>query len=151
MKQKLYRWLAVLSGVFASGLTVAAIEMLGHSLFMNGAPMPSTNDPETVKAYAESLGFGALASLLVAWCAGAYIGTMVAIRAARALGSISTVDRLVGGVERMMSLVIGGFVLASAAMNFLQFPHPLWLMISAVVLIPVAAWLAIGRNSVETA
>jgi hypothetical protein len=151
MKQILRRWLAVLSGVFASGLTVAAIEMLGHSLFMNGAPMPSTADPEAVRTYAESLSFGALASLLVAWCAGAYIGTMVAIMVARSLGSNSTADRLVGGVEKMMSLVIGGFVLASTAMNFFQFPHPMWLMISAFVLIPIASWIAIPRLVKETA
>ncbi len=112
---------------------VAAIEMLGHSLFMNGAPMPSATDPSAVKAYSESLGFGALASLLVAWCAGAYIGSIVAIRIA-------------GSAERAMTLVIGGFLLASTVMNFLNFPHPMWLMVSAVVLIPVCAWLAIPRS-----
>ncbi|MFM8770644.1 MAG: hypothetical protein ACKOE4_01275 [Candidatus Kapaibacterium sp.] len=126
--------LAVLSGVIASGLVVAAIEMLGHSLFMNGAPMPSTTDPSAVNAYSESLGFGVLVSLLIAWCAGAYVGSMVAMRIAR-------------GDEKRSSMVIGGFVLAGAVMNFFQFPHPAWLMVSAVILIPVCAWLAIRRST----
>lgn len=137
MNPILRRVLAVLSGVVASGLVVAAIEMFGHSIFMNGAQMPSAADPSAVRAYSESLSFGALASLLVAWCAGAYVGSMVAIRVA-------------GGAERMMTLVIGGFLLASTMMNFFQFPHPMWLMVSAVVLIPVCAWLAIpGRSKVN--
>lgn len=137
MNPLLRRVLANLSGIIASVLVVAAIEMLGHSLFLNGAPMPSTTDESAVKAYTESLGFGALVSLLIAWCAGAYVGSMVAMRIAR-------------GNEKHASMVIGGFVLAGAVMNFFQFPHPMWLMVSAVILIPVCAWLAIPRSSEAT-
>lgn len=134
MNTTIRKIVAVLLGVIASGLVVAAIEMLGHSLFMDGAPMPSANDPAAVQAYAESLSFGALASLLVAWCAGAYVGSMVAIRIA-------------GGAERVITLVVGGFILAATVMNFFQFPHPAWLMISAIVLIPICAWLAMPRRA----
>ncbi|MBU3678468.1 MAG: hypothetical protein FGM32_02530 [Candidatus Kapabacteria bacterium] len=138
MKPNLRRLLATISGLAAGILVIAALEMFGHALFMNGAPMPSATDPAAVQAYAEGMSFGALATLLVAWCAGAYVGTVVAVRVAR-------------GAERTMSLLIGGFVLASTVMNFFQFPHPMWLMISAIVLIPVASWLAIPRRSAGAA
>lgn len=137
MNHILRRTLAVLAGMIASGLVVAAIEMLGHSLFMGSAAMPSSNDPLAVQAYAEGLNFGALASLLVAWCAGAYIGSMVAIRIAK-------------GAERVTTLLVGGFILAATVMNFFQFPHPIWLMVGAIVLIPVASWLAIPRKHRST-
>jgi hypothetical protein len=137
MNPILRRTLAVLAGMIASGLVVAAIEMLGHSLFMGSAAMPSSNDPLAMQAYAEGLNFGALASLLVAWCAGAYIGSMVAIGIAK-------------GAERMMTLFVGGFVLVATVMNFFQFPHPTWLMVGAIVLIPVSSWLAIPRKQGTT-
>ncbi len=126
--------LAVLSGVIASALVIAAIEMFGHSLFMNGAAMPAPADTSAVQAYAEGMSFGALATLLVAWCAGAYIGSMVAIRIAK-------------GAERVTTLLVGGFILAATVMNFFQFPHPAWLMISAIILIPTCAWLAMPRRA----
>lgn len=134
MNPILRRVLSISAGVIASGLVIAALEMFGHALFMDGAPMPPSADPAAVQAYAKSLSFGALASLLVAWCAGAYIGSMVAIRIA-------------GGSERMMTLVVGGFILAATVMNFFQFPHPAWLMISAIILIPTCAWLAMPRRA----
>ncbi|MFN6135057.1 MAG: hypothetical protein ACK475_02105 [Bacteroidota bacterium] len=129
--------LAVLSGVIASALVIAAVEMFGHSLFMNGAAVPAPADMSAVQAYAEGMSFGALASLLVAWCAGAYIGSMVAIR-------------IVKGAERVTTLWVGGFVLAATVMNFFQFPHPIWLMVGAIVLIPVASWLAFPRKHRST-
>lgn len=134
MNPVLRRVLAILAGVVAGGLLIAGVEMLGHSLFAGGSPMPDASDPAAVRAYAEGMSFAALASLLVAWCAGAYGGSLIAIRIA-------------GGNERLMTLVVGGFVLFATVMNFFQFPHPTWLMVSALVLIPVASWLAIPRGS----
>lgn len=127
------RVLAILSGVVVSGLVIGGVEMLGHSLFGVGGAMPDQSDAAAVRAYAEGMSFAALASLLVGWCAGAYVGSLLAIRIAR-------------GSERLMTLIVGGFVLFATVMNFFDFPHPLWLMVSAIILIPVCAWLAMPRQ-----
>lgn len=137
MNPVLRRVLAILAGVVTGALVIGSVEMLGHSLFGVGNAMPDPSDAVAVRAYADGMSFAALASLLVAWCAGAYVGSLVAIRIA-------------GGSERVMTLIVGGFVLFATVMNFFQFPHPLWLMVSAIVLIPVASWLAIGRPSAVT-
>lgn len=137
MNPVLRRVLAILSGVVAGALVIAVVEMLGHSLFGVGGAMPDPSDAAAVRAYADGMSFAALASLLVGWCAGAYVGSLVAIRIAR-------------GSERLVTLAVGGFVLFATVMNFFQFPHPLWLMVSAIVLIPVASWFAIGRRSAVT-
>ncbi|MEY3385365.1 MAG: hypothetical protein RIR53_176 [Bacteroidota bacterium] len=132
MNPILRRVLAVVAGVVASSLVILAIEDASHALLSNGVVMPDVNDADAVRTYADSMSFAQLASLLVAWCAGSFVGSSVGIR-------------LAGGAERTVSLVVGAFVLGATVMNFFQFPHPTWLMVSAVVLIPVASWLAIPR------
>lgn len=134
MNPILRRVLAVVSGVVASSLVILAIEAASHALLANGVVMPDVNDADAVRTYADSMSFAQLASLLVAWCAGSFVGSSVGIWLAK-------------GSEKTVSLVVGAFVLGATVMNFFQFPHPTWLMVSAVVLIPVASWLAIPRHT----
>lgn len=137
MNPALRRVFAIMVGVVAGALVIGGVEMLGHSLFGMGESMPDPSDPAAVQAYADGMSFAALASLLVGWCAGAYVGSLVAIRIA-------------GGSQRLITFVVGGFVLFVTAMNFFQFPHPLWLMVSAFVLIPLCAWLAMAGTGKES-
>ena len=133
MNPTLRRILAILAGTVVSSLVILAVEAVGHTMLADGVAMPDGSDPIAVQAYADSMSFGQLASLLVAWCAGSFVGSSVGIR-------------LAGGAERTVSLVVGAFVLGATVMNFFQFPHPVWLMVSAVVLIPIASWIAIPRS-----
>ncbi|MBU3698919.1 MAG: hypothetical protein FGM33_02760 [Candidatus Kapabacteria bacterium] len=131
MNPILRRVLAVVTGVVASSLVIMAVEFAGHAVLSGGSLIPDEN--HEVLLDAKSLSFEQLVSLLVAWSAGSFVGSYVGIRIA-------------GGAEKMISLLIGAFVLAATVMNFFQFPHPTWLMVSAIVLIPVASWLAIPRQ-----
>ena len=134
MHPVLRRILAAIAGVIVSGIVIAAIEYLGHSLFLGQSVMPDVNDEAAVRDYAAQLPLGALVSLLVAWTAGTYAGSFVACRIAQTRVHLS-------------AIAVGLFVLLATVMNFFQFPHPMWLMIGAFLLIPVASWLAIPRLS----
>ena len=134
MHPVLRRILAAVAGVIVSGIVIAGIEYLGHSLFLGQSVMPDVNDRAAVREYAAQLPLGALVSLLVAWTLGTYAGSFVACRVAQTRVHLS-------------AIAVGLFVLLATLMNFFQFPHPLWLMIGAFILIPVASWLAIPRLS----
>jgi hypothetical protein len=67
-------------------------------------------------------------SVLVAWVVGAWVaGTVAAVW--------SKAASLVTGA------VAGGVLLAGAVANLVAFPHPVWMMVAAVVLIPAASVL----------
>jgi hypothetical protein len=132
------RILAAIAGVVASVIVIAGVEYLGHSLFLGSTIMSDMNNEAAVRDYAAQLPLGVLISLLVAWTAGTYVGSFVACRIAQTRVHLS-------------AIAVGFFVLLATVMNFLQFPHPMWLMISAFVLIPIASWIAIPRLVKETA
>ncbi|MEN9282357.1 MAG: hypothetical protein RL594_1292 [Bacteroidota bacterium] len=133
MRSHLRTVFAIIVGIITSGLVTLITEMLSHSLLGDGSAMPNPDDAAAVAAYAEQMPFGMLISLLVAWCGGAFAGSLVA-------------SVLAPSFEKLVTTAVGASVLGLTVMNFFQFPHPTWLMISAVLLIPVASWLAIPRR-----
>lgn len=133
MRSYLRTAFAIIVGIITSGVVILITEMLSHSLLGNGSAMPNPEDAAAVAAYAEQMPFGILFSLLLAWCGGAFAGSLVA-------------SKLAPSLEKLVTTAVGVSVLGLTVMNFFQFPHPTWLMISAVLLIPVASWLAIPRG-----
>ena len=110
-------------GVFAGALVILLIESAGHLLL-------GTADP----AVPGSITTPMMASVLVAWVAGAFTAGMVA--------TIWT------GSRTILPGAIAGLVLLSASVaTMMAIPHPVWMMVGAVVLMPAAAWLA-GRARV---
>lgn len=108
----------VVVGVLAGGLTVFLIEALGHALF-------GTGDPADVTTITSPM----WASVLVAWILGSAVGGAVATY----WGRSHTVRA--GGI-------VGLVLLAGAAANMFAFPHPVWMIVGAVVLMPLAALAA---------
>ncbi len=101
---------AILAGLVSSMATVWLIQWLGHRQF----PRPAgTNlrDPEQMQAFIQNLPPGALAMSLAAWTAGTLVGGLVACRVAR---------------ERPMLFagLIGGVMIAAAAVNLTAIAHP---------------------------
>ena len=105
-------------GIFAGGLTILVIESLGHALL-------GTADP----AVPSSITTPMFLSVLIAWITGSFVAGSVATAWARA--------RSVGP-----GVIAGIVLLAAAAWNMFVMPHPVWLVLSALLLMPAAAFAA---------
>jgi hypothetical protein len=105
-------------GVFAGGIVIVVLEAAGHALL-------GTADP----ADPSSITMPMFAAVLVAWVVGCYAAGTVATIWAR---SSSMTPGIVAGL-----VLLGG-----AVMNLVAFPHPMWLVVAAFVLMPAAAFLA---------
>jgi hypothetical protein len=114
--------LAGIVGVFAGGLTIMVVEVVGHQLF--GTATPADLNSVTMPMFA---------SVLVAWIAGAAVAGFVA-------------TRWTGGRTRIPGLVGGLVLLAGSVMTMMALPHPVWMAAGAVVLMPAAAWLTSTRR-----
>jgi hypothetical protein len=118
--------LALLLGLVVCVATVAVLEQLNHSLFVPAsASTADSHDPSVATAFMKNLPVAAYLMVLFAWLAGAAIGIAVA-------------SLLIKRVSRLFVPVITGVMLLSTIANFYLLPHPTWLMIAAVVLIPLS-------------
>lgn len=105
-------------GIFAGGLTILVIESLGHALL--GTANPAVPSSITTPMFL---------SVLIAWIAGSFVAGIVATTWARA--------------KSVVPGVVAGFVLlAAATWNMFVLPHPVWLVLSAFLLMPAAAFAA---------
>lgn len=122
--------LACIAGVATAFLTVFLIELAGHTIWP--APgTPDTSSPEALRAFMASLPPGALASVAVAWVAGAYAGSRTGFLL---------------GKSRIPAYTTGGLVTLASVSNLLLLPHPVWFWPVALVLVPAATWLACRRR-----
>lgn len=112
---------AGLVGLFAGGVVIMLVEAAGHAAF--GTAAPGDLESVTVPMFL---------SVLVAWTVGSAVAGAVATHwsAARTGG---------------LALVMGLILLAGAVANMFVIPHPVWLIVAAVVLMPGAAWMAGNR------
>lgn len=112
--------LAVLAGVLVMGITVAAVQWLGHSIF----PPPPGVDPtnhDAMIALISSMPVLALAFVLIAYAFGTFLGAYTA-------ATISLAHR------RGVALVVATVMLALIAMNFAMIPHPTWMVVLGVLI-----------------
>ena len=87
------------------------------------------SDAATVKRYTDSLPLDAMLLMLAGWAGSTIIGA--------AIGSVIARSRAI-----LISVIVGGLMLAAAIANFLITPYPWWLMMATITGIVVAAWLA---------
>ena len=104
-------------GVFVGGLTVLLLEAAGHALF-------GTADPNDLASVTPSM----FASVLVAWIVASWFGATVATVWSK-------------GQTIVPGLAVGIVLLAGSVSNFFIIPHPVWMIIAAVVLMPAAAYM----------
>lgn len=110
-------FLAGVIGVFAGALAIAIAEWLAHQWL--GPADPSKPEGITTPMFA---------SVLVAWVLGAGTAALVAT----AWG---------GGRSRVPGLVAAGVLGAGTVATLFALPHPPWVVVGALVLMPAAAWL----------
>lgn len=113
--------LSALLGVFSGVLTIALIEWLGH------LAMGTARAPEPAKASGPML-----LVVLLAWLAGAAVGAWVAVR-------WHASGRPTAGI------VAAAVLWGATGLTLWMVPHPLWAVVAALVLMPMAGWLAASR------
>lgn len=109
------RTVGAVVGVFAGGIAILLLESAGHRLL-------GTAGPGDLSSVTGSM----FAAVLVAWLVGAATAGAVATYWARASTPVA-------------GAVAGLVLLAGAVANFFAFPHPLWMIVAAVVGMPAAA------------
>ncbi len=112
--------LAVIVGILVMGITVAAVQWLGHSIF----PPPPGIDPsnhDAMIALISTMPVAALAFVLVAYAFGTFLGAYTA-------ATISTAHR------RGVAIAVAVVMLALIALNFSMIPHPMWMVIGGVLI-----------------
>lgn len=114
-------------GVFAGALVIALVEWLGHQWL----GQPDLADPGSITT-------PMFACVLTAWVLGAGTAALVGT----AWG---------GGRSRVPGLVAAGVLAAGSAATLLAIPHPAWMVVGALLLMPCAAWLGARSRPVRQA
>ena len=112
------QFVGVLAGLVVMAITVALAEAAGHAAFPPPAGLDITR-PEDQARIMEMIPLGAKIGVIAAWLLGSITGAATAMLIAR--------TPLAGWV---IGLVMGALSLWTTQM----FPHPLWMMIAAVVM-----------------
>jgi hypothetical protein len=121
--------LAVLAGILVMGITVAAVQWLGMSIY---PPPPDIDmaDREAMAALIAQMPVMALGMVLVAYAFGTFLGAYTA----------STISLR---HKRGVALAISGVMVVLVALNFSAIPHPMWMVVAGLVIpLPFAllAW-----------
>lgn len=125
--------LAVLAGILVMGVTVAAVQWLGHSIY---PPPPGIDptQPDAMIALIAQMPAMALGMVLVAYAFGTFLGAFTATTISRAH-------------KRGVAITVGVVMLALVALNFSAIPHPTWMVVAGLAIpLPFAllAW-RLGR------
>lgn len=110
--------LGIVAGIFAGVLVIALVESLGHGIF----PPPEgvdLKDPDALQSVMGQIPIGAKLAVLVAWGLGAFVGALVALR--------------IGVGNAIAAWIVGAILFAFAVSTMMVIPHPLWMMIGAVI------------------
>ena len=107
---------AIVVGIMAGLAVILVFEWLGHTLF----PLPAEaglRNPEAAGQIAAAIPLPARLFAVLSWFAGAFAGGTVAAAIGR---------------RHWLAWIIAALVAASAILNILMIPHPVWMQIAAV-------------------
>jgi hypothetical protein len=116
--------LGIVIGIAVGMGLVMVGDALNHRFFPPPPDLQVTN-PEAIRDYMATAPMASLLGLPVTW-------TVAAFAAAFAASKI--------GDRRWAGWVAGGALFAATCLNLALIPHPLWMLIAALVLAPLAAW-----------
>ena len=117
--------LGIVIGI-AVGLGLVMVgDAINHRLWPPPSDVQVTN-PEAIRAYMQSAPITSLLGLPVTW-------TIAAFASAFAGAKI--------GAKPWVGWVAGGLIFAATCLNLAMIPHPIWMLVSAIIFVPAAAWL----------
>lgn len=111
---------ATLAGLVAAFAAVLIVESVGHAIWPPPVGLADLPRERQIEEMAK-LPVGAIAVVLVAWCAGILAGGSVARRLSRG--------------SQIPPLIVSGFIVASSVAMLVILPHPTWFAWAAVVLL----------------
>lgn len=119
----------VLAGIGVAFVLVLAIETVGMPLF----PQPEGMDPlnrESVRQHLAQISPGSFAMVLLAWSVAAFAGPWIA-------------RRMVGETPVWPPLTVAALFALLCVYNLVVVPSPLWMVVAAIILIPLTTWLGL--------
>ena len=120
--------LRIVVGVLIGAALGVGVVMLGdwinHQLWPPPPEVQVTN-PEAIRAYMQVAPVTSLLGLPVTW-------TIAAFAAGFAAAKI--------GARTWAGWIAGGLMFAATLANLMMIPHPLWMLLAALVFVPLAAW-----------
>jgi len=117
--------LGVLAGV-ALGVGIVMLgDMANHYFWPPPADVQVTN-PEAIRDYMQTAPITSLLALPVSW-------TLAGLAAAFVAAKI--------GARAWVGWIAGGFIFAATMANLAFIPHPLWMLVTSVVCVPLAVWI----------
>ncbi len=121
--------LAIVAGCVLSVLVVAGLEALAHAIYPPPAGV-DVRDLAAMQTVAARMPLGAFVILVAGWILAAGLGAWLATKLSR------TGKAWPGGI-------VGAATLGATSVNFLTIPHPVWVVIAALIGIPLATWAGI--------
>lgn len=118
--------LASVAGIIVAAIVVFAVEGLGHALFPPPAGLDLADPQDQARLIAAMPG-QAKVMVVVAW----FLGSLAGAAAAMAIAH-----------KALAGWIVAAVMVALSVWTTQMFPHPAWMVVSAVVLPLAAAWLA---------
>jgi hypothetical protein len=116
--------LGIVVGIAIGLGLVMAGDWINHQLWPPPPEVQVTN-PESIREYMATAPITSLLGLPVTWTfaalAGAFAGAKIAERV-------------------WVGWISGGLLFAATCLNLAMIPHPLWMLITSAVLVPLAVW-----------
>jgi hypothetical protein len=117
--------LAIVVGCVVSVLVVFGMDAISHLVYSPPAGV-NVRDPAAMRAIIEQMPTGAFIITVAGWMLGAGIGAWLA-------------TRLSGG-KTWAGGAVGGVTLAATGINLFTIMHPVWVVLAALIGIPLATW-----------
>ena len=127
--------LATIAGVLIGSLVISAVEAVSHQLIRMPADI-DFSDPAQLAQYMDQVPLAAKLAVVFAWGTGMFAG--------------ATASVFMTGKKRWPATAVVLLLLAVTAANFAMIPHPVW-MIVAALLVAGLAWFAASRFAIREA
>lgn len=130
-------FIAIVAGMVVAVTCVSVFDLVAGTFH----PVPPGFDPtnwEQVKAHAANAPVTALVVVLLGWMTGAFAGGVVS-------------SRIAERKRKGYAYIISTLILAATISNFFTVPHPVWLMIAAIIGIAFAGMQAARLAPAEPA
>ena len=117
----------IVVGVVCAAAIVAVVESLGHMIFPPPAGV-DMKDPQALKTIMHQIPFGAKAAVLVAWGLGVFGGGLVA--------------KVISKGAPNAVWAVAAVMLVFSGITLVMIPHPVWMIVGAVVVTVIGALAA---------
>ncbi len=121
--------LGTIAGLVVGVIMIMIVESIGHMIF----PPPEGVDlknPEELAAIMDSIPFGAKLAVLIAWGLGVFGGGLTGVK--------------LSGGQTLPATIIAVMLLVFAGITMFMIPHPIWMMIGAIV-VTLLGWYGATR------